>query len=78
MVLAVGMQPETHGIALPADLQLDGSGFIEGSASGGQFAAGAAGSALDVNRSVQSATAAAMRAIQVIHQAASVEGVPHG
>ena len=74
VVLAIGMQPETHGIALPADLQLDGSGFIEGSASGGQFAAGAASSALDVNRSVQSATAAALRAIQVIHKSAATEG----
>jgi quinone-modifying oxidoreductase, subunit QmoA len=73
VVLAIGMQPETHGIELPADLLRDGSGFIEGSASGGQFAAGAACSPLDVNRSVQSATAAALRAIQVIHKAASAE-----
>jgi quinone-modifying oxidoreductase subunit QmoA len=73
VVLAVGMQPETHGVTLPADLVLDGSGFIEGSASGGQFAAGAASGPLDVNRSVQSAAAATLRAIQVIHRAATVE-----
>jgi len=73
VVLAVGMQPETHGIELPADLLCDSSGFIEGSTSGGQFSAGAASGPLDVNRSVQSATAAALRAIQVIHKAAAVE-----
>ncbi len=73
-VLAIGMQPETHGIDLPADLLLDGSGFIEGSASGGQFGAGAAAGPLDVNRAVQSATAAALRSIQVIHRGAAATG----
>ena len=75
VVLAVGMQPETHGVSLPDDLLLDESGFIEGSRSGGQFAAGAAGGPLDVNRSVQSATAAALRGIQVIHRATRAEAV---
>ena len=75
VVLAVGMQPETHGLQLPDDLRLDDSGFIEGSASGGQFAAGAASSPLDVNRAVQSATAAALRGIQVIHRATRAEAV---
>jgi quinone-modifying oxidoreductase, subunit QmoA len=74
VVLAVGMQPETDGITLPDDIVRDSSGFIEGSASGGQFAAGAASSPLDVNRAVQSATAAALRGIQVIHRAASTKG----
>jgi quinone-modifying oxidoreductase subunit QmoA len=73
VVLAVGMQPETDGIDLPDDIVRDSSGFIEGSASGGQFAAGAASSPLDVNRAVQSATAAALRGIQVIHRAAGSE-----
>ena len=73
VVLAVGMQPETHGVTLPDDLVLDASGFIEGCTSGGQFAAGAAGSPLDVNRSVQSATAAALRGIQVLHRATRAE-----
>jgi quinone-modifying oxidoreductase subunit QmoA len=71
VVLAVGMQPETEGIELPADIVRDSSGFIEGSASGGQFGAGAAAGPLDVNRAVQSATAAALRGIQVIHRAAA-------
>lgn len=75
VVLAVGMQPEADGIRLPDDVLRDSSGFIEGSASGGQFAAGAAASPLDVNRAVQSATAAALRGIQVIHRAAAAEGV---
>jgi len=77
VVLAVGMQPETDGVTLPDDIVRDSSGFIEGCTSGGQFAAGAAGSPLDVNRSVQSATAAALRGIQVIHRAATVE-TSHG
>lgn len=73
VVLAIGMQPETDGIELPDDIVRDSSGFIEGSTSGGQFGAGAASSPLDVNRAVQSATAAALRGIQVIHRAAGAE-----
>lgn len=73
VVLAVGMQPETDGIELPADIVRDSSGFIEGSASGGQFGAGAAAGPLDVNRAVQSATAAALRGIQVIHRVTRAE-----
>ena len=73
VVLAIGMQPETDGIALPEDIVRDSSGFIEGSASGGQFAAGSASGPLDVNRSVQSATAAALHGIQVIHRARRAE-----
>ena len=73
VVLAVGMEPETAGVQLPDDLLLDSSGFIEGSQSNGMFGAGAAASPLDVNRAVQSATAACMRAVQVIHTTASTE-----
>jgi quinone-modifying oxidoreductase subunit QmoA len=51
----------------------DSSGFMEGSADGGMFAAGSAASPLDVNRCVQSATGAALRAIKVIHQTAGEE-----
>ncbi len=74
VVLAVGMEPESNGITLPTDIVTDSSGFIEGVAGGGQFAAGAASSPLDVNRSVQSATAAALRAIQVVHKTSAIEG----
>ena len=73
VVLAVGMQPETDGVQLPDDIVLDSSGFIEGCTSGGQFGAGAASGPLDVNRSVQSATAAALRGIQVVHRAMRAE-----
>ena len=55
------------------DIVLDSSNFIEGSKSGGMFGAGSAASPLDVNRAVQSATAAAMRSVQVIHKTASTE-----
>jgi quinone-modifying oxidoreductase subunit QmoA len=71
VVLAIGMEPESNGIALPEDIITDSSGFIEGSADGGMLGAGSASSPLDVNRSVQSATGAALRAIKVIHQTSS-------
>jgi len=73
VVLAIGMEPEANGIALPDDVIRDSSGFIEGSADGGMLGAGAAASPLDVNRAVQSATGAALRAIKVIHQTAGEE-----
>lgn len=73
VVLAVGMEPESNGMALPPDLITDSSGFIEGSVDGGMLGAGSAASPLDVNRSVQSATSAALRAIKVIHQTAGEE-----
>ncbi|MDO8932529.1 MAG: FAD-dependent oxidoreductase [Rhodocyclaceae bacterium] len=73
VVLAVGMEPEVTGVKLPDDIIMDSSNFIEGSKDGGMFGAGAASSPLDVNRAVQSATAASLRAIQVIHKTASTE-----
>jgi quinone-modifying oxidoreductase subunit QmoA len=73
VVLAIGMEPESNGITLPADLITDSSGFIEGTMDGGMCGAGSASSPLDVNRSVQSATGAALRAIKVIHQTAREE-----
>ena len=73
VVLAVGMEPEVTGVKLPDDVIRDSSNFIEGSRDGGMFGAGAASSPLDVNRAVQSATAASLRAIQVIRKTASTE-----
>ncbi|GAB1392405.1 CoB--CoM heterodisulfide reductase iron-sulfur subunit A family protein [Rhodocyclaceae bacterium] len=73
VVLAVGMEPEVTGVKLPDDIVLDSSNFIEGSKSGGMFGAGSAAAPLDVNRAVQSATAASLKAIQVIHKTASTE-----
>ncbi len=73
VVLAIGMEPESNGMTLPDDVLADSSGFIEGSADGGMLGAGSAASPLDVNRSVQSATGAALRAIKVIYQTAKEE-----
>ncbi len=73
VVLAIGMEPETNGITLPGDVITDSSGFVEGSADGGMLGAGTAASPLDVNRSVQSATGAVLRAIKAIHQTAREE-----
>ncbi len=73
VVLAVGMEPEVTGVKLPDDIVMDSSNFIEGSKDGGMIGAGAASSPLDVNRAVQSATAASLKAIQVIHKNASTE-----
>jgi quinone-modifying oxidoreductase subunit QmoA len=73
VVLAVGMQPSVAGADIPAEVIEDSSGFLVGSPDGGIFAAGCASGALDVNRSAQSATAAALRAIQVVNRAALPE-----
>ena len=73
VVLAVGMEPEITGVKLPDDVIQDSSNFIEGSQDGGMFGAGAAASPLDVNRAVQSATAASLHAIQVINKTARAE-----
>jgi quinone-modifying oxidoreductase subunit QmoA len=73
-VLAIGMQPSVAGVDIPADIVADSSGFIESSAAeSGFFGAGCATNALDVNRAVQSSTAAALRAIQVINRVARAE-----
>ncbi|MDP2241277.1 MAG: FAD-dependent oxidoreductase [Burkholderiales bacterium] len=74
VVLAVGMQPSVNAADIPAEIISDSSGFIESSAAGsGLFGAGCATNALDVNRSVQSATASALRAIQVVNKVARAE-----
>ena len=75
VVLAVGMEPSVDFQKMPFKLSLNEHGFIEANASnGGMFAAGAASDALDVNRAAQHATAAALRAIQVINRVARAEG----
>ncbi|MBI3370290.1 MAG: CoB--CoM heterodisulfide reductase iron-sulfur subunit A family protein [Betaproteobacteria bacterium] len=73
VVLAVGMEPAVKGADIPHEIVADSSGFIESAASGGFFGAGCASNALDVNRSVQSATASALRAIQVVRKSDRVE-----
>jgi len=75
VVLAVGMEPSVPRDAFPAELVINAEGFIEPDpANGGIFAAGCSSDALDVNRSVQHATAAALRAIQVVNRVAAAEG----
>jgi quinone-modifying oxidoreductase subunit QmoA len=75
VVLAVGMAPSVPAGAMPVGVTADASGFITVSdENGGLIPAGCATNALDVNRAVQSATAGALRAIQVINSVAGVEG----
>ena len=72
VVLAIGMQPSLDIPSVAPEVAVDSSGFVELAAStaaaNGIFAAGCAANALDVNRSVQNATAAALRAIQVVNR----------
>jgi quinone-modifying oxidoreductase subunit QmoA len=73
-VLAIGMEPSVNAADIPAEIIADSSGFIEASAANsGLFGAGCATNTLDVNRAVQSATAAALRAIQVVNKTARAE-----
>lgn len=72
VVLAIGMEPSVPRDVLPVDVVVNRNGFIEmDEANGGIFAAGCASDALDVNRSVQNATASALRAIQIINRTAA-------
>ncbi len=74
VVLAIGMEPSVDIKQLAPDVHTDASGFIEiNTDNGGIFGAGCASNALDVNRAVQSATAASLRAIQVVNRAGSAE-----
>lgn len=75
VVLAVGMQPSVDKDAFPVEVVVNREGFIElDEANGGVFAAGCASDAMDVNRSVQNATGAALRAVQVVNRVARAEG----
>lgn len=71
VVLATGMEPSVDFKGLPVKIAVNEEGFIEhDEANGGIFAAGVAADAMDVNRAVQHATAAALRAVQVVNQVA--------
>jgi len=75
VVLAVGMEPSVDKGSFPVELVINEEGFIEPAPENGAiFAAGCSADALDVNRAVQSATAATLRAIQVVNRAAGMEG----
>ncbi|MHB8348136.1 MAG: CoB--CoM heterodisulfide reductase iron-sulfur subunit A family protein [Acidiferrobacterales bacterium] len=73
-VLAIGMEPSVDANGIPGGVHADASGFMEANAANGAiFGAGCATNALDVNRAVQSATAASLRAIQVINKVSGAE-----
>ena len=75
VVLATGMEPSIDKDKFPVDIVINEEGFIEPAPeNGGIFAAGVAADALDVNRAVQHATGAALRAIQVVNRVAGTEG----
>ena len=74
VVLASGMEPSVAKSDFPVDIVINREGFIEpDAANGGVFAAGSASDALDVNRAVQHATGAALKAIQVVNRVAAAE-----
>ena len=74
VVLATGMEPSVDADKFPVNIVVNREGFIEADEkNGGIFAAGVASEALDVNRAVQHATGAALRAIQVVNRVASTE-----
>lgn len=74
VVLATGMEPSVSKGDFPVDIVINREGFIEpDAANGGVFAAGSASDALDVNRAVQHATGAALKAIQVVNRVAGAE-----
>lgn len=66
VVLATGMQPNLAGQSLPIDVPLDEEGFVIGGEERGIYVAGCAQAPLDVMSSAQSATGAAMQAIQTV------------
>jgi len=66
VVLATGMQPSIEGLNLPFDVAVDEEGFITGGEDKGIFAAGCAKKPLDVMKSAQSGTGAAMKAIETV------------
>jgi quinone-modifying oxidoreductase subunit QmoA len=74
VVLAIGMEPSVDASKIMKGVAADVSGFIDINATTeAVFGAGCASNALDVNRSVQSATAGALRAIQVINRVSRAE-----
>lgn len=66
VVLATGMQPTLATEELPLPVAKDQDGFIAGGEEAGIFACGCAVMPLDVTRSAQSGTAAALKAVQTV------------
>jgi quinone-modifying oxidoreductase subunit QmoA len=67
-ILATGMAPAIQAEGTALGLQMDSNGFLLGDADAGIIAAGCAKKAADVVTSNQSATAAALKAIQVLRR----------
>jgi quinone-modifying oxidoreductase subunit QmoA len=67
-ILATGMAPAIQSEGDTLGLQMDSNGFLLGDADAGMIAAGCAKKAADVVTSNQSATAAALKAIQVLRR----------
>ena len=67
-ILATGMAPAIQAEGETLGLQMDSNGFLLGDADAGMIAAGCAKKAADVVTSNQSATAAALKAIQVLRR----------
>jgi quinone-modifying oxidoreductase subunit QmoA len=67
-ILATGMAPAIQSEGAALGLQMDSSGFLLGDPDAGMIAAGCAKKAADVVTSNQSATAAALKAIQVLRR----------
>jgi len=67
-ILATGMAPAIQSEGGTLGLQMDPNGFLLGDAEAGMIAAGCAKKAADVVTSNQSATAAALKAIQVLRR----------
>jgi quinone-modifying oxidoreductase subunit QmoA len=66
-VLATGMEPMISGVKLPSDVKINENGFaVIDKDHKGIFAVGCAKDPVDVAKSVQSATSAALKAIQTI------------
>ncbi len=66
-VLATGMQPEVADLKLPSDIKINENGFaVIGSDQKGIYAVGCAKDPMDVAKSVQGATGAALKAIQTV------------
>jgi quinone-modifying oxidoreductase subunit QmoA len=75
VVLATGMESTVPTGIFPEGTVINEHGFIDLDESNGAiFGAGCSSDALDVNRAVQNAPAAALRAIQVVNQVAGTEG----
>ncbi|MFA5628402.1 MAG: FAD-dependent oxidoreductase [Thiohalomonadaceae bacterium] len=74
VVLATGMESTVPANVLPTNISINEHNFIDLDSDCGIYGAGCSSDALDVNRAAQNATAAVLRAIQVVNRVAGQEG----